>query len=112
MVLGALLAPAILATYSEVTPKRPVGRAMVMMAAATSIGPLRMLWQSGNSIEGAITIISNPITLAFAWLAAASAWVVSEGVSLVGSEIDTIRSKRLKDRLTTERSVLEQEWGD
>ena len=112
MVMGALLAPAVLATYSEATPKRPVGRAMVMMAAATSIGPLRTLWQSGNSIEGAVTIISDPATLALAWLAAASGWVISEGVSLVGSEIDTIRSKRQKDRLTVERSALEQEWGD
>ena len=111
LVIAALLAPAVLAMYSESTLKRPVGRAMIMMASAASIEPLRTLWQGGNSLEGAITIISNPSTLALAWLAAASAWVISEGVGLASSEIDTVRSRRKAVQLAAEREALELEWG-
>lgn len=110
LVIVALFAPAVLAFLSDRTAKRPVGTAMMMMAAASAISPLHTLIQDSYSIDGALAIISNPVVLSVSWLASAAGWIISEATAMASYEIRTVICRHQVTTLTNERLKLSQEW--
>ena len=111
VVVTALLGPAVMASFFETNPKKPVSRVMIMLDVAAIIAPLRTLWETGNSIDLAIAIVSDPSNLALAWLATCSGWIVSEGSGMAAFEFTAALIRRRCTALRQERSALESEWG-
>jgi len=106
-----LLAPGLFVYAIEETAGKPVGRAMLLLGAAASFGPLRTLWDSGNTLDGAINLISDPVHLGMAWVVAGSGWLFGELIQIVGREVLEVMARHRAAALRQERTRLEAEWG-
>lgn len=74
LLLCVLMAPAIISAIAEPGPERSVTRAVALGCAAAALRPVWRLWLAGNRLEGALSILSQPVPLLLAWGAGACAW--------------------------------------
>ncbi len=107
----ALLAPGLVAYALEETAGRPVSRSMLLLGAAAAFAPLRTLWDAGNTLEAAMSIVTDPVRLGMAWVAAGVGWMLSELTQLVGREVLEVLARHRAATLQQERAALEAEWG-
>jgi len=78
LLLGVLLAPALLALMMDRQTGRPRARSIALCGMAASVNPLRALWASDHSISHATTLLGNSHVLGAAWSAAAAGWLLAE----------------------------------
>ncbi len=111
-ILGlVLLAPGLLVYALEEAPGKPMGRTMLLLGAAASFGQIRVLWDAGNTLDTALTILSDPIHPGTAWIAAGAGWMVSELIQMGGGEVLEVLARHRATALRQERARLEEEWG-
>ncbi|MEJ1979248.1 MAG: hypothetical protein WDN49_27195 [Acetobacteraceae bacterium] len=48
---------------------------------------MRTLWESGNSLESALNLLSDPAHIGFSWIAAGAGWLFSEMIQIVGQQV-------------------------
>jgi hypothetical protein len=111
MLTLVLLAPGLFVYAVEETSGKPVGRTMLLLGAAASFGPLRTLWDAGNSLDGAVALVSDPVHLGFAWVVAGAGWLFGEMIQIVGREVLEVMARHRAATLRQERARLEAEWG-
>src|ERR1700722_18221122 len=68
-VAAGLLAPGLLALKLDREPGRPVARAVLTCGLAGCVHPVITLWNTGQSLETAMTIVTDPAILLIAWSA-------------------------------------------
>src|SRR4051794_33615031 len=78
LLLGVLLAPALLALVVDRQPGRPRARSIALCGMAASIDPLRALSTGDHSIFNATTLLGNSRVVGAAWIAAAAGWLLAE----------------------------------
>ena len=110
--LAVLLAPSMLMRISDDRPERAGARAVLLCNVAAVIGPFCRLWQEfPPSLGRALDQLSNVSTVAWAWLAAGSGWLVSEALIFAADRYLLLRGERSRDRIDMEIARLVEEWG-
>jgi hypothetical protein len=111
LLLGILLAPAIVAVLFDREPGRPRARSIALCGMAASVDPLRTLWTSGHTIGTASALLGNLQVVGTAWSAAAVGWLLAEITPLaVRAVLDALSAARAS-RLEIERAKLIEAWG-
>lgn len=111
LLLAVLLGPAMVAALLDRQPGRPIARGVALCSLCGIVGPVRELWAAGHTLGTALALAADPDVLAWAWVAAASGWLLSELVPVtlrVGLEASTLSRAA---RLRAARARYEAEWG-
>ncbi len=112
LVIGVLLAPAIALYLMAPAANRPVARAMLLMGAAATMMPLRLLWEQGGTLDAALDLLSDPGRPLLSWFACGTAWCLGQiGEILTRLALDA-RGMLAVRALTAERDRLKAEWLD
>ncbi len=109
---GTLLAPALMAYMADRTPGKPVARAVFLFGAAVALGPLWHLCLAGDNMATALEIMSDPVTLAYAWIAAAFAWALCEVLPVIMENIGSYAEAARVAAWEAELKRSEEEWGE
>lgn len=111
LLLGVLLAPALLAIVFDRQPGRPRARSIGLCSMAAAVDPLRSLWIGGHGMATAMGLVSNLQTVATAWCAAAVGWLLAECAPVaVRGALEAVSLARTA-RLRAERARLVDAWG-
>lgn len=111
LLVVVLLAPGLVALMLDRQPGQATARSMLLFGAAALASPLRRLWESGHSLAGALDLLSDPLVLVIAWLAAASGWLLNETLPVVARLVLEARDKARARALQAARARLAEEWG-
>ncbi len=110
-VAGGLLAPGVTALKLDREPGRPVARAVLTCGLAGCVHPVITLWNTGQSLETAIAIVTDPTTTGTAWAAAAAGWLLSQVAPLVVRVALEAVALARTTRLRAARSRIVEAWG-
>jgi len=111
LLLGVLLAPALLALMIDRQPGRPRARSIALWSMAASVDPLRSLWVAGHTMAGATALAGNARVVVIAWSAAAAGWLLVEFAPIMVRVVLEALSISRAARLRTERALLAEDWG-
>ena len=107
-----LLGPG-LAMYAIGSPQsRPIARAMIMMGAATTFMPLRLLWEQGGTLDASLGLLGDPARPILAWVASGLGWFVAQVTDLATQFILNAKAANQLRALGKEREALIAEWMD
>jgi hypothetical protein len=111
LLLGVLLAPGLLAMALDRGFGRPAARTMLLFGLSAVVFPMIALWKGGHTIELATGLALDAETLAWAWAAAATGWLLTQLLPLfirLGME-GAAMSRKL--RVKNLRARCAEEWG-
>ena len=111
LLLGALLAPGVLALLLDREPGRPMARAVLLLGLATCVMPVETWWANGQTIRAALGVLSGIQVLGTAWSAAAAGWLLAELAPLVSRLVLDAMARSRTARLQAERAALVEAWG-
>ncbi len=111
LLLGALLAPGLLALVLDREFGRPMARAVLLLGLATCITPVETWWTTGQTIRAALAVLSNLQVLGTAWSTAAAGWLLAELAPLVTRLVLDAMARSRTARLQSERAALVEAWG-
>jgi hypothetical protein len=78
---------------------------------AGCVHPVITLWNTGQSFDTAIAIVSDPATIGIAWSAAAAGWLLTQVAPLaVRASLEAVALAR-STRLRVARSRIVEAWG-
>jgi hypothetical protein len=110
-VAAGLLAPGLLALKLDREPGRPVARTVLTCGLAGCVHPVITLWNTGQSLETAMTIVTDPAVLLIAWSAAAAGWLLTQLAPLaVRAALEAVALAR-STRLRAARARVAEAWG-
>jgi hypothetical protein len=112
LVIAVLLAPAIAMYATEPTPGRPISRAMIFMGAASTMMPLRLLWEHGGTLDAALDLLSDPGRPLLSWFACGAAWFLGQLVEILTRFALDARARMAVRTMSAERDKLKEEWLD
>lgn len=110
LLLAALFAPAVIAFLADTERGRPVARSVAVACIAPALAPMWHLWAAGETMEAALALLSDPATIAIAWLVGASGWALCQVLPVI---LRTLREFRENARAKLLRAELEsqtEEW--
>jgi hypothetical protein len=110
-VAAGLLAPGVVALRLDREPGRPVARTVLTCGLAGCVHPVITLWNTGQSFETAITIVTEPTTIGIAWSAAGAGWLLTQIVPLVVRVALEAVALGRSTRLRAARSRIGEAWG-
>lgn len=112
LVVAVLLAPGIALYVMEATSGKPLARAMIFMGTASTMMPLRLLWEHGGSLDAALDLLSDPGRPLLSWLACGAAWLLGQSAEILTRFALEARTTMAVNALTAERESLKDEWLD
>ena len=110
--LVVLLAPGLAMCATERAPGKPMGRAMLLMGAASTFMPLRQLWEQGGSLEAALTILGDPANPLLSWAASGVGWLAGQVAEMTTRFVLNAQAAQRLRALNQEREALRIEWMD
>lgn len=111
IVAAGLLVPGVFALKLDREPGRPVARTVLTCGLAGCVQPVITLWNTGQSFDTAIAIVTDPTTLGVAWSAAAAGWLLTQIAPLaVRAGLEAAALAR-SSRLRAARSRIVETWG-
>jgi hypothetical protein len=111
LLMGVLLAPALLALVLDRQAGRPKARSVALFGMAASVDPLRSLWVNGHNMSIVGGLLGNLQVLGTAWMAAAAGWLLAEMAPVVVRAVLDALSRSRTVRLRAMRIRLVEEWG-
>ena len=110
LLLGVLLAPALLGIALDREPGKPRARSIALCGMAAAVEPLRTLWTAGHGMATASALLNLQV-VATAWSAAAGGWLLAEATPIaVRAALEALSAVRA-GRLRAERTGLVEAWG-
>ncbi len=110
--LGAtLLLPTLLVLVAAPAPGRPVARCMALFGLAGALPALATLWRGPGGMGMAVAEACDIGALATAWAAQAGAWLLAEGLPVVGRIAIDLGTAARERRLRAERVRIVEEWS-
>ena len=109
--LGALLAPGLLALMLDREPGHPMARCVLLMGMATCVPPIEALWSSGQTLAAAMNLLGDFQVLGTAWIAAAAGWLLAEAAPLGSRLVLEALARSRAARLRARRQELVEAWG-
>jgi hypothetical protein len=110
-VAAILLAPGVVALRLDREPGRPVARTVLTFGLASCVHPVITLWNTGQSFDTAIAVVSDPVTLGIAWSAAAAGWLLTQLTPLAVRAALEAAALARSARLRAARSRIAETWG-
>lgn len=110
-VAAGLLAPGVVALRLDREPGRPVARTVLTCGLAGCVHPVITLWNTGQSFQTAIAIITDPTTIGIAWGAAGAGWLLTQIIPLVVRVALEAVALGRSTRLRATRSQIAEAWG-
>jgi hypothetical protein len=111
LVLGVLLAPALLALMLDRAPGRPTARTMLLFGLSATVLPLLELWKAGQTMEAASVLACDPGSVALAWAASGGGWLLAQLAPLLARlTLESIALSRRR-RVRALRARCAEEWG-
>ena len=112
-VLLAILAAPALGMLATSSPRHetPV-RAMLLASAASTIMPLRLLWEQGGTFATALDLLTDPSRPLLSWVACGLAWLACHIVEVVMRFTGQLRTNGSAKSLAQERTALLREWSN
>ena len=111
LLLGILLAPAILCILASPGAERGVFRAVASSCAAASLAPVWRLWMNGGHMDEVAAILASPSILCAAWGAGAAAWAMCQVLPVIIKTAWDIREANKAKTIEAELAQLNEEWG-
>ena len=112
ILLAVLVAPVLLVSmFPEDGPGRRVALASLLFGLAGSVPALRQLWDTGNTVPVALSIIHQPMPLLAAWTAVLAGWFVGEIAGIVLKLSADLGAAAKRRGCAAELAALEEEWG-
>ena len=110
--LGAiLLAPGLIAYFTDRSPARPVGRAVLLFGATIAPHSLITLWHAGNSVAASLAMAGDLRRIAVAWAVQAGGWLLVELAPLAARLVLDAKAQARIAILRRQRVRLQDEWG-
>jgi hypothetical protein len=110
-VAAGLLAPGIVALKLDREPGRPVARTVITFGLAGCVQPVITLWNTGQSFDTAIAIVTDPTMIGTAWSLAAAGWLVTQVAPLVVRAVLEASALARTTRLRATRERIAEAWG-
>jgi len=110
LVCGVLMLPAIIANVTETAPGKPLTRVLMLFGAAAIVSPLHILWTSGHTLVGALTLVEDPAVLSLSYAAAGGGWLLAELVPVLVRVALEATARAKTARLRAARARLQEEW--
>jgi hypothetical protein len=108
---AGLLAPGLVALKLDREPGRPVARTIMTFGLAACVQPVMTLWNSGQSFNAAIAIVTDPAVAGMAWSAAAAGWLLTQLMPLAIRAVLEATTLARATRLRAARLRLAEAWG-
>jgi hypothetical protein len=108
---AGLLLPGLVALKLDQEPGRPIARTVLTFGLAGCVHPVIILWNTGQSFETAVAIVTDPKMAGAAWIAAAMGWLMTQIAPLVMRAILEATALARAARLRTVRGRLLETWG-
>jgi len=112
LVVIVLLAPAAVGALLDRDPGRPLLRAMMLPACAAALLPVWQTWRLGAGFGAGMSILSDPATIGWPWVAAAGGWLAAQAGESLAVLLMGLRAARRKSALEARLAELDAEWGD
>jgi hypothetical protein len=110
LLLGVLLAPALVAVLLDRRPGQPVARAVFLAGTAFALAPAWHLFAGGPSLGAALDLLQEPPVLAPAWLAGACGWALCEILPMLLRIAAETRAAARVAALKAEAKALRETW--
>ena len=110
LLLAALFAPAVISWLTDIEPGRPVARSVAVACLAPALAPMWHLWMAGETMEAALALLSDPATIAIAWLSGASGWALCQVLPVILRTAREIRENGRAKLLRAELQTQKEEW--
>lgn len=111
LLVGVLLAPALVAVALDHEPGRPRARSIALCGMAAAVGPLRTLWTTSHSLATATALLGDVRVIGTAWSAAAAGWLLAEITPIAVRAVLEALGLGRAARLRAERARLAETWG-
>jgi len=111
IVAAGLLAPGFVALKLDREPGRAVARTVLTCGLAGCVHPVIALWNTGQSFDAAMSIVTDPGVLGVAWSAAAAGWLLTQLAPLLVRAALEAGALGRATRLRAARGRLTEAWG-
>jgi len=109
--LAVLLLPGLVALTLDRSPGCGVARAMLLFPGAACVHPAMRAWYTCSGIDGCMNSLAEWQSILPVWLAAATAWTLSQVLPLGLKMLDDYRLRLRGALLVARRQALVEEWG-
>ncbi len=109
--LVILMLPGLLALVLDRSPGCGVARAILLFQAAACVHPVMKAWYSCAGIDGCMNYLADWHAIVPVWLAAATAWLLTQLLPLGLKLLDDYRLRYRSATLVERRKALVEEWG-
>jgi hypothetical protein len=111
ILMAVLLAPGLVSYAIESGDSKPVSETMLLLSVATCFMPLRVLWESGHSLDASVALLCDPARTGLSWVAAGAGWLMEEAARFIAQQASDASTRRRVAQLQKERADLVTEWG-
>lgn len=106
-----LLLPGLAALVLDRSPGCGVARATLLFQVAACIHPMANAWYRCDGVDACMADLTAWPAILPVWLAAATAWLLTQLLPLVLKALDDYRLRRRLQALAERRRLLVEEWG-
>ena len=105
-----LLAPALACLAADTEPGRGTTRAVTLACMAGGLAPVWHLWMAHDSMEVAIQLLCDPLSLTMAWGAGACSWALCQILPVFLQAIWHVRETMRSHAIQAELERLKEDW--
>ena len=110
LLMGVLLAPAVLCAVAEAGPQRGMVRAVTLCGLAACVNAMWRLWMAGGRMDAAVALMCDPATLILAWGVGACAWAACQVLPVIVRTVWDLREAARARSIETELARCREEW--
>ena len=111
MPLVVLLLPGLFALVLDRSPGCGVARAILLFQGAACVHPVMSAWYRCAGVDGCMGYLADWSAVLPVWLAAATAWVLTQVLPMGLKLLDDYRLRHRGAALLARREAIMEEWG-
>jgi hypothetical protein len=110
VLVGVLLAPAVASFAVDTEPGHGTTRAVTLACMAGALSPVWHLWLAHDSMEMAVMLLCDPLSLTLAWGGGACAWSLCQILPVFLQAIWQVRETIRAKAIQAELKRLKEDW--
>jgi hypothetical protein len=112
LLIGMGLLPTFAALLVDVHPRKFAAWSVGLLNGSGLLPYLGKLWAGGNTLDGAVAVLSDLLAWLVIYSAAGVGWLIYMGMPALGALVMEVRARQGIRRLKSEKEALIAEWGD